>query len=415
MREDELKAKLTSAVDHRLSALEGDPWLARRIINAEKGEQPPMKKKLSVSFVLILAAMLLTLSAAVALVNSDIAAQLFGSQEQAPQAVLESIHTPQATASTELGTLTLDEWLYDGNLHTAFTITNPTDEPLLYTLEGLWLGNQHLTYNHNRTDGAGDSGFLLGGTVNGVAMPASQTLYNLGEQLYQHDENGKYAGRIPLPEGENKLKVSVAVWRPINPVELVDYNQYEGMDVTETKDHITVDDSGFSSLYMFRPQAYNLITTAKDRPSAVYASAYKELGWLELADTIEVEVDVNLTKTELAHALPRQIEIQHGGCRIMFDQFDMSQSGGAIEGWVYGEYNAVKFLMEGGLHVLDAANQQVLSSGCWWDSQTGDAQGMHFGIYLAPMTGELPTEIQLASMKEFEVYEPILTMELEIK
>lgn len=415
MRDDELKAKLQAAVDHRLSALEGDPWLARRIIQAERGDRPIVKKKLSVSFALILVLMLLTLSAAVALVNSSIAGQLFGSQENAPAAVLESIHTPQVTASKELGTLTMDEWLYDGTgLHTAFTMSNPTNEPLLYTLDGIWLNGQRLTYNHFRTDGAGDSGFLLGGTVDGVTMPASQSLYNLGEELYQFDENGKFAGTVPLPEGENKLKVSVAVWKPTAPVELVDYDQYEGYDVTQAKDHLTVDDRGFANLWLFRPGEYNLSTNALQIPSAVYAQAYKELGWMELADTIEVEVDVNLTKADVAHAMPKQMELQVNGCRMVFDTFDMTLSGGVVEGWVYGEYNAVNTLMDGGLHMLDASGQ-LLSSGSWWNDQEEDMEGMHFRINLAPIAGELPTTIQLASMKDVDVYEGVVTLELETK
>ncbi|MBQ8311615.1 MAG: hypothetical protein IJX84_00180 [Clostridia bacterium] len=415
MRDDELKAKLPAAVDKRLSALEGDPWLARRIIQAERGDRPIVKKKLSVSFALILVLMLLTLSAAVALVNSSIAGQLFGSQEQAPEAVLEAIHTPQVTASAELGTLTMDEWLYDGNgLHTAFTMSNPTGEPLLYTLDGIWLNGQRITYNHFRTDGAGDSGFLLGGTVDGVAMPTSQSLYNLGEELYQFDENGKFAGTVPLPEGENKLKVSVAVWKPTSPVELVDYDQYEGYDVTQTKDHLTVDDSGFANLWLFRPGEYNLSTNALQIPSAVYAQAYKELGWMELADTIDVEIDVNLTKADMVRAMPKQMEVQVGECRLVFTEFDMTQSGGVIDGWVYGEVNAVNTLMEGGLHVLDASGT-LLSSGCWWDDQDEGVEGMHFHINLAPMAGELPGSIQLASMKDIEVYEGVVTLELERK
>ena len=69
MRDDELRARLCKAVDQQLSGLEGDPWLARRIIQSEKGDSPVMKKKLSVSLILVIVTMLLTLSAAVALVR----------------------------------------------------------------------------------------------------------------------------------------------------------------------------------------------------------------------------------------------------------------------------------------------------------------------------------------------------------
>ena len=41
--------------------------------------------------------------------------------------------------------LTLDELLYDGHsLHTSMTLSNPTGETLLYTVDGLSLGGQPL-------------------------------------------------------------------------------------------------------------------------------------------------------------------------------------------------------------------------------------------------------------------------------
>lgn len=396
MREEELKTRLQAAVDNRLSALEGDPWLARRIMTEAKGEQPVVKKKLTVSLALVLALMLLTLSAAVALVQSNIAGMLFGAQENAPQTVLESIHTPQVTAGGKAGTLTLDEWLYDGSaLHTSFTIANPGEEALLYTLEGIWLGDEHLTYDRINTEGAGDSGFLLGGQVNGAAMPGSKSIYHMGQGLHRYDRDGKYLGPADLPEGENKLRIAVAVWRPVNPVELVDYRTWEGVDTTETKDHLTVDKTGYSCLWMFNPKAFTIGTTAKDLPSEKWAEAYSEMGWMELVDTIEVEVDVNLSRAEMARAVPESMELSQGDCRIVFDKFDMTLSGGSMEGWIQGDEEAVRTLISGGLHVLDPAGQRVISAGCWWDDQPQEGKGLHFGINLAPMTGELPEAIQL--------------------
>ena len=404
MRDDELRARLCKAVDQQLSGLEGDPWLARRIIQSEKGDSPVMKKKLSVSLILVIVTMLLTLSAAVALVNSHIAGQLYGPQATPPQAVLEQIHTPQVTAEKPLGTLSMDEWLYDGHsLHTAFTVTNPSDEPLLYTLDGIWLNGQHITYDHINTEGAGDSGFLLGGTVDGTAMPASTTIYNMGTELYQFDTAGKYLGRLPLPEGQGKVKVSVAVWRPVNPVELVDYDQYEGYDVTVTKDHLTADARGLSSLWLFRPEDCYLSCNASQLPSAVYADTYKQLGWMELVDTLQVEVDVDLNKNAFARAIPKQTEFEQNGCRIVLEQFDMSLSGGAIEGWVYGDDSTVRTLLDGGLHAVDKASQRVLSYGSWWDDQDAESKGgMHFHISLGPMTGELPDEISLVHITAWD-------------
>ena len=53
MNDQEMKRLLQSAIDHRLSGLQENPFLARRIIAAAKGELP-MKKKLSVSLILVL-------------------------------------------------------------------------------------------------------------------------------------------------------------------------------------------------------------------------------------------------------------------------------------------------------------------------------------------------------------------------
>ena len=72
MNDQEMKRLLQSAIDHRLSGLEENPFLARRIITAVKGERP-MKKKLSVSLILVLALTLTMLGLAYALVQSRVA------------------------------------------------------------------------------------------------------------------------------------------------------------------------------------------------------------------------------------------------------------------------------------------------------------------------------------------------------
>lgn len=400
MREDEMRSRLQNAIDHRLSTLEGDPWLARRIIQNEKGEQPVMRKKISVSIVLVIAAMLLTVSGAVALMNSTIVDKLYGTQEDVPQAVMEQIHTPEATEETALGTLTLDEWLYDGSaLHTSFTVANPTEETLLYTLDGIWLNDQHVTYENNTIEGAGTNGFLLGGVVDGASMPVSKVVYNKTTALHQYDENGKYLGQAALPEGEGKLKVSVAVWRPIRQPELVDYDQYEGYDVAETKDHLVVDDKGSCELWMFKPERYNLNDTAAQLSSQVYREAYKELGWAELVDTITVEVDVVLDNAQTPRVTPKEMEYQQGECRVVFTRFDMTLSGGAAEGWIYGDPEEVNDLVLGpnnmGLVLVDKDGQRVLSNGMYWSVTD---EGLNFHMLLAPMTGELPQQVYLAHM-----------------
>ena len=66
MNEQKQKERFRAAVDHRLSGLQGDPWLARRIIAGEKGEKK-VKKKISLGLVL---SMMIVLCAAVALAEN---------------------------------------------------------------------------------------------------------------------------------------------------------------------------------------------------------------------------------------------------------------------------------------------------------------------------------------------------------
>jgi len=396
MREHEMKEQLKNAVDHRLSGLEGDPWLAQRIIRQEKGEQPVMKKKISVSAAVVFAVLLLAMSAAVALVSSNIAGILYADEAVVPQEVIDMINTPQETARTSLGQLSVDEWLYDGHaLHTSLTIANPTEETLLYTLDGIWLDGKRISYDHSRTDGAGDSGFLLGGQVGNVEMPQSCTLYNKGASLYLFDENGKFQGFGDLPDGKAVLKASVAVWRPIHQPKLVDYAQYEGVDVTEIKDHLTADQSGFSQLWMFTPASHQHSVNALQLPSDVYAASYRELGWAELVDTIEVELRVDLSKGEIVRALPEQVEYEIDGVRVVIEQFDMSHAGGEVSGWVYGEEKDVDRFLQDGLVLVDMTGKRQLGVGCFWDDQPEDAEGVHFTIRLGAMTGELPSEVSI--------------------
>ncbi|MBQ8150281.1 MAG: hypothetical protein IJ041_07150 [Clostridia bacterium] len=125
MKENELR----NALENAIGSCQLSVYQKRQILAQMKGEQEPVKKKLSVSLAVVLAVMILTLGAAVALIHSNIAAHLYPHGEAAPEALLEQIQTPQETAATPLGRLTLDELLYDGHsLHTSMTLSNPTGE-----------------------------------------------------------------------------------------------------------------------------------------------------------------------------------------------------------------------------------------------------------------------------------------------
>lgn len=351
-----------------------------------------MKKKLSVSLILVLALTLTMLGLAYALVQSRIAGELYG-DTAAPKDVAERIQTPNERAASDLGVLAVDELLYDGSaLHTAFTLSNPTGETLLYTVDGLYLDGCPLTRSTLFAEGAGTAGYLLGGTLDGLPLPMSVSAYNEAEALYAFDGQGRYLGTAPVPEGEASLRIDVAVWRPIHSPRLVDYGDYEGVNVSEASDCLVTDETGYVSLELFRPEAYSLNATA-DRPSSeIYAQAYRELGWAELAGQISLELDVTLSPNQLIHVRPMQTEYVFDDLTLTISRFDLTHTGGQMEGLLSGE--GAEALLRQGFFLADPDGQRVLSNALTWDQE--GAQNFSFRLSFVPVAGELPRRVCLA-------------------
>ncbi|MBQ9252652.1 MAG: hypothetical protein IJ188_08450 [Clostridia bacterium] len=88
MREAEERAIFQSAVDRRLSGLQENPFLAQRIMNAEKGETKPMKKKFSAGLIFAIAILLIAVTAlAVALLS--------------PKEIVEQVAVPLAQGNSQ--------------------------------------------------------------------------------------------------------------------------------------------------------------------------------------------------------------------------------------------------------------------------------------------------------------------------
>lgn len=392
--------KIKRAVDNRLSGLEGNPFLAQRIIAAEKGEKEV--KKVSVSLVFALVLMILTLSVGFALVGGGIIDTLWGGEEKAPQAVVEQIVTPKETATTDLGKVKVGEILYDGtSLHTTITVENPTNEALLYTIDGVKLNGSRIMGTNILTDGAAYGGMLLGGEVEGVKMPQSYTFYNKGEWLLSYDESGKFLGYQSFPEGAMTLTVEVAVWRPLNAPKLIDYKNYEGYNTTETRQTLVTDVKGLCELELFRPREYYRQTTGKDVSSEVYKDVYKELGWAEKIDTVTLSIPVTLDKTAVPHGVPTQMEYEMNGVKIVFTKFDFTQAGGEAQGVIYGDYNTVKNLVRRGLELVEKETDRVFTGGLLWSDDGKDGEGLAFTLRFMPFTGDMPENVQLMPVIEY--------------
>ena len=389
MGEDALKRLVQEAVDHRLSGLAENPWLARQIIASMKGEQPRMKRKLSVSLIVVLVLMLLTLSAALALTRSPLLERLFAPEETVPRDVLDQVVAPEESAVSPLGVLSVDELLYDGShLHVMWTVSNPTDETLLYTMEGFMLNGQALRMEQSNAfaRGAGSAGYVLGGGIVSTALPSSVTSY--------------LEASVPEgTDGEVTLTAGAAVWRMVNPPEIVDYKAYEGVNIDPDKAAVRslqVDESGYCNLRLFRPEQYQ---AASGRAEA-WAGAYRALGWAELVGTVEVSVVLELSTDQLTSVVPVQTEYDLGDCTLVISQFDCSHAGGRCQLWISGSPASLAKWRKSGLYLVDWENQRVLNQGCIWDDQAGDTS-VHFTMNLQPIPGELPGRILICPEKDY--------------
>ncbi len=80
MTDQELQARIQKAVDHKLSGVTDDPWLAQRVMNRVKEGEPVMKKKLSVSLVFVIVGILLLGTALAAAITTDFFGRVFGNE-----------------------------------------------------------------------------------------------------------------------------------------------------------------------------------------------------------------------------------------------------------------------------------------------------------------------------------------------
>ena len=120
MTDEKLRQEIHKAMDGGLSAVREDPWLARRVIAASKGEKP-VKKKISASIVLVIALVLLAsaaLAAGLGLFDRLSANYPFGTETDKERLAGLDTVARSIKASTVTGDgvqVDIDQCYYEGN------------------------------------------------------------------------------------------------------------------------------------------------------------------------------------------------------------------------------------------------------------------------------------------------------------
>ena len=76
MRDEMNRTEFSESLDRRLSGLQGDPWLAAKVLARTEGEKPV--KKLSATTILVIVLLVLTMAGALATANWTVIGRIFG-------------------------------------------------------------------------------------------------------------------------------------------------------------------------------------------------------------------------------------------------------------------------------------------------------------------------------------------------
>ena len=121
-------AEFRETLDRRLSALQPDPWMARKVRNLARGKEEPMKKRFSLGIVILIAILAISMSVGIATVSGwDVVRFLYGDRtvQKLPEVETFPVHTEVSSGGA---LLRVESAVYDGK-HLAFDLYFENLEP----------------------------------------------------------------------------------------------------------------------------------------------------------------------------------------------------------------------------------------------------------------------------------------------
>ncbi|MBQ8537024.1 MAG: hypothetical protein IJ461_06455 [Clostridia bacterium] len=191
-----------NAVDHRLSGLKADPYLARRIMAQQKGEEPVMKKRVSFAAVLLV---ILALAGTVALGTEWGVLKLFMYNDTPNGSVAQGVQPVNASYQGQVVSCRMEEAVYDApgkSWALSWTMNNLTNEEGLYVVQDNPL-------------------------VGGESAHWRSATFGSEYFLPQGESEGMMLGELPENKGET-WEMHFTVLRP-----LAEYEDVDPADTTE--------------------------------------------------------------------------------------------------------------------------------------------------------------------------------------
>ena len=363
----------------------------------QRKEQPVMKKKISAALVVAVILILLTLSAAIALTQSDLVGLMFGSGATVPKELEDAISKPKAAVSTQDIEIALNEYLYDGDkLHLQWAVTNLSGRQVMVTMSRFQINGKYV-HVEGRTLFQSDDhalGHVLGGAAEDAAMPSS--INNFATYVNDQDEQD------PIISG-NTVEVScdLYIWELLNePVLISDSLNVSETDYAKVRGlhRLPVDANGLCILDKFiRDDGSVDAETGED-----YRRAYERLGWAKLEKVQPVKFDVVLEPKPIRQVRPEKTTYEADNFTLVITRMVYMQTGGTLELLVYPKDKSktvdADSLYSRDLAVLNADTKEPLYGSRTWSTQ--DDYHVSYQIILKPVAGNMPKAILIVPNKE---------------
>lgn len=260
---------------------------------------------------------------AAAMVRSRVLEGMYGAEESAPPEVAEKLVQDGAQARAPLAAVTLDEYLDDGKLlRLSLTLANPTDRQYVYMLTNVNLVGVEASISGNFVASSRLWGQVLGGAVEGVAMPSSLALD------WEIEKLGEPEGRTAT------LTMNVEVWEPVaEPMRVGNTLDWGNAEYARAfaQGRLPVHEDGWTEMDKFMmDRALYEDLCARGWSREACAEVYERVGWMRYVDEITCTFDLRLDEEGIPAVRPAQTVLENEAMRVEIQEFDYKLSGGAM-------------------------------------------------------------------------------------
>lgn len=410
MKQDDahIRNQVRDAINDCTRGIENAPSLRHRVLEQAKGDAP-MKKKFTAAMALALALLLLTTSALAATALKNGVLNWLFRGEEAPEEMLSMVQQNGNVHKTEHAALTLRETLFDGKeLSVHFTLQNPTEKPLVYTVHHARLNDVPLISGTAQLPYGNYTGQALGGQVDGCALPMEDTFFvsfmatSDATEEWEGDDPETYKfhsiHKYPLQPLENAtLSVRVDVFEPLAEYTAVSQTEYASgeYDIVSDKLPILADEG------------------LVDMASLPSPSRLKKI------ESLEFSFPITMKETKITTLSAAPGAYTNDQYTLHLDHFTLTPTGGLLEGHITDLTPAPAFVssesflsvfpedvFEQALETKDHALSLHLASYSSGMSTSPDLQptDFHFSVDFRSNAGELPRGVYLVWLDNTQTY-----------